>query len=226
MTFGDKLYDFYINQKIETPLPEGIEVLNPYHDKKVKGYVRKFLDKFYNDNNKRTFIIGINPGRFGAGITGINFTDPVALKEHCGIDNDFPQKKELSSEFVYKAIDFIGGPKAFYNKYLLVAMSTLGYVKNGVNYNYYDDKELQKAVTPYVVENIWKQIEFGANRKAAVVMGTGKNFKFFDSLNKSHGFFDKTYVVEHPRYIMQYKRKQLNDYLKKYKEVFEEASSL
>jgi hypothetical protein len=39
-----------------------------------------FYQKYYADNKKRSLIIGINPGRFGAGVTGIPFTDPIRLK--------------------------------------------------------------------------------------------------------------------------------------------------
>ena len=49
--------------------------------------VETFFYKFYNDTNPRHLIFGINPGRFGAGTTGINFTAPKQLKEICGIDH-------------------------------------------------------------------------------------------------------------------------------------------
>ena len=45
--------------------------MNPYKDASVMGYLRAFLDKFYDDDRPRTLIFGINPGRFGAGITGV-----------------------------------------------------------------------------------------------------------------------------------------------------------
>ncbi len=61
--------------------PRGVEVLNPYLDDEVMKLCKIFYDKYYNDDRGRVFIVGINPGRFGAGITGIPFTDPVVLEK-------------------------------------------------------------------------------------------------------------------------------------------------
>ena len=101
MTFGQKVFEFYTNLEISYELPQGVEVMNPYESANVQRYVKKFFDKYYGDNNKRTFVFGINPGRFGAGITGVSFTDPVALSKYCLIENNLVQKRELSSEFIY-----------------------------------------------------------------------------------------------------------------------------
>jgi hypothetical protein len=35
-------------------------------------------------------------------------------------------------------------------------------------------------------------------------------------LNKEHGFFNKVIALEHPRYIIQYKSKQMQEYIVKY----------
>ena len=45
-----------------------------------------------------TLILAINPGRLGAGVTNIAFTDPVHLERDCGIANDFPKREELSAQ--------------------------------------------------------------------------------------------------------------------------------
>ncbi len=129
-TFAQKAYDFYLN--IELPsVPSDIVAMNPYHNDETKKYSKIFLDKYFSDQQKRIFVFGINPGRFGAGLTGVTFTDPVAL-----------------------------------------------------SYNFYDDAVL---------------------------------------LNEKEKFFGKIYSLEHPRFIMQYKRKKIEDYIQKYKEVFSKA---
>jgi len=69
--------------------------MNPYKALGIRNYVESFFRKYFSDNNKRVFVFGINPGRFGAGLTGITFTDPVALAEFCGIQNNLPQNREL-----------------------------------------------------------------------------------------------------------------------------------
>ena len=67
--------------------------------------VKKFFVKYYNDNRPRRLLFGINPGRFGGGITGINFTAPRQLKDNCSIDHPFGNSSELSREFIYEIIE-------------------------------------------------------------------------------------------------------------------------
>ena len=78
-----------------------------------------FYEKYYNDNNERYAFFGINPGRFGGGVTGIPFTDPIRLEKICGIPNDFEKKQELSSVFIYDMIDAFGGAAKFYKRFYI-----------------------------------------------------------------------------------------------------------
>lgn len=221
-TFSEKVQLFYKNLNLPDNLPRGIEVINPYQHKVVKRCLGLFLDLYFADNRKRVLVMGINPGRFGSGITGVSFTDPVALHEHCGIENNFVKKRELSSEFIYRFIGKWGGTKKFYQDFFLTAVSPIGFTKNGLNYNYYDDKKLSSVVKSFIFHTLKQQIDFGV-RDTCILLGTGKNQKVFTEINKELGLFRKVYAVEHPRYIMQYKRKYLNDYLDKYMETFARA---
>ena len=103
--FSEKLIDYYLQLKPPNSLPRGIEVLFPQKDKQVIGLVRKFFEKYYNDDKPRSLMLGINPGRHGAGITGVNFTGPRQLKENCGIDHHLKLSSELSAEFIYDMIN-------------------------------------------------------------------------------------------------------------------------
>lgn len=221
--FADKAVSFFNHLQLRTNFPKGVELMNPYRDDKVKAIVGQFFMKYYDDKQKRTGLFGINPGRFGAGITGIAFTDPVNLKEKCGIDNKMQQKHELSSEFVYEMIDAYGGTEKFNEHFFLTAVCPLGFVKEGKNLNYYDRKDLQNAVQNFIIESINKQIAFGLHSKVCLCLGEGKNFKYLDTLNREHNFFEKIIPLAHPRYIMQYKRKQKRDYVKKYLDALERS---
>ncbi|NLX67760.1 MAG: DUF4918 family protein, partial [Bacteroidales bacterium] len=67
-------------------LPEGFQVLNPFlENQETMSVMEAFYHKYYNDTHQRRFIIGINPGRHGAGVTGIPFTDTKRLENICGI---------------------------------------------------------------------------------------------------------------------------------------------
>ena len=197
--------------------------MNPYADARVQSYLRTFLDKYFSDNRERTLIIGINPGRFGAGITGVTFIDPIALADECGIPNDMPRRRELSSIFVCDVINQLGGPRTFYERFFVSAVSPLGFTRGGLNMNYYDDRKLERAVTPFIISSIEAQIAFGCSGERVIVLGRGQNAKFLARLNDEHHWFASVQPLDHPRFIMQYRRKKLDAYIAKYAEVLSSA---
>ncbi len=219
MVYSKQILSFFKGLQLTDKLPEGVEVMNPYQNKVAFFLCEKFYNKYYNNTQPRRIILGINPGRFGAGLTGIPFTDPVKLEEECGIKNDLTKKRELSADFIYLMINAFGGKESFYNQFYFGSVSPLGFTKDGKNLNYYDDPKLQKAVLPFVIDTIHAQINFGLNTEVAYCLGEGKNYKFLTQLNTVHGFFKKIIPLSHPRFIMQYRRKTMNlyidDYLKK-----------
>ena len=215
-TFGSWVVDFYQNLTPPNLRGLGVATLFPYRDSAVMQCTSAFYRTFFNDSLPRVFLVGINPGRFGGGTTGVPFTDPVSLEAQCGIANPFPKRRELSAEFIEALIARWGGPRDFYRKFFITAVSPVGFTKDGKNYNYYDDTKLLAAVRPFMVKSLRAQLAFGARRDIAVVLGTGRNFEFFSRLNAEQKFFDKLLVVEHPRFIMQYKRPRVSDYLDKY----------
>ena len=214
-TFGARAYRFYL--QLGAPrVPRGVTVMNPYRDKAVQGYMRQFLDKYFADYRERVLVLGINPGRFGAGVTGITFTDPVAMADYLGIANPLPRRRELSSVFIYDMIHRFGGPDAFFGNFFLTAISPLGYTRGGLNLNYYDEPALARAVTPFIVGSLERQIALGCRRDVAFVLGFGANRKFLEKINVEHGFFDRVVALEHPRWILQYRRKKVDFYIDKY----------
>lgn len=217
MTFAEHVIDF--TRRLRPPdiaLPEGFEWLFPYDNPETMRALTAFYERFYGDPQPRVFMFGINPGRFGAGITGVPFTDPVRLATACGIDNNFQKKAELSSVFVWQFIEAYGGGAAFCRDFYITSLSPLGFVKDGKNINYYDDRQLQKSAEPFIVWNLRTQMEFGASRDTALCLGEGQNFAFFQKINAKHGFFKDIVPLPHPRWVMQYRRKQAGDFVEKY----------
>ena len=216
MLLADQLIHFYKNLQPPKDLPTGVEVLFPQQDKTVLKVIKTFFKKFYNDDRQRHLIFGINPGRFGAGTTGINFTAPKQLKEFCDIDHSFKTQTELSAEFIYEMIGRYGGVEKFYLDYYISAVSPLGFIRNGKNINYYDEKKLQESVMPLVVKSIQQQISFGFKTDRCFCVGEDKNFKFLSSLNKEYNFFGEIVPLPHPRFILQYRRRQKEKYIHQY----------
>ena len=213
MTFAKRTLDFYKQLTINERLPEGVVVMNPYTSSDTWTTCEAFYNKFYNDNKTRRIIFGINPGRFGAGVTGIPFTDPIRLEKDCGISNNFEKKPELSSQFIYLLIESMGGIPAFYQHYYIGAVSPLGFVKNGKNYNYYDDRLLERSLKPFIIKSIVSQVALGISTDKCFCLGNGKNYSYLQRLNAELKIFNEIVPLPHPRWVMQYRRKQLQKYL-------------
>ena len=223
-TFAEQVVDFY--RRLKAPRLTGLDIdaLYPFRDPLVRQLLATFYTKFFSDRSPRVYLIGINPGRFGGGTTGIPFTDPVSLELQCGIANPLPKRRELSAVFIEALIERFGGPQGFYRHFFITAASPIGFTRQGKNYNYYDDPALLAAVKPFMVKTLRAQLAFGARRDVAVVLGTGKNYDFLRRLNAEHRFFDRLEVVEHPRFIMQYRRPHVKRFVDKYESVLRPLS--
>jgi len=223
MTFAEKILDFHKNLQPNWKLPIRVELLFPFDNEDTWTVMTDFYQKYFNDNRERILIFGINPGRFGAGVTGTPFTDPKILEEVCDIPNPFPKRHELSAIFVYEYIAAYGTPEEFYQDFYITSLCPLGFVKDGKNYNYYDDKVLEKAVEPHIIQNIEQNLQFGCSAKVALCMGQGKNYKYFEKLNKRKQFFDDIIPLPHPRWVMQYRRKRKEEFVELYTKTLKEV---
>ena len=175
----------------------------------------RFYMKYYSDTQKRVFMIGINPGRLGAGTTGVPFTDPIRLQEECAIEHEFELKPELSSRFIYHMIEAYGGVKKFYQRCYFTSVSPFGFTRNGKNLNYYDIRELQDQWETFMVKSLKTQISFGACEQA-FSLGQGKNHKYLLYLNQKYQLFKQIHPLPHPRWIMQYRLKRINEFTRLY----------
>jgi hypothetical protein len=221
-SFASRVIAFNRSLRFTKKLPQGIRIMNPFKESKEALKVSEaFYNRYYGDNLKRRLILGINPGRFGAGLTGIPFTDPKRLVSVCGLNYNGKSAHEPSSEFVYDMIAAFGGPDLFYSRYYINSICPLGFTSvksNGkeVNYNYYDNKELQESVSSFVISNLKKQIALGVEPDVCYCLGTGKNAAYLKKLNERLGLFERIEPLEHPRYVMQYKSKEKREYIDKY----------
>lgn len=216
MSFADNILNFLFNLHLPFKLPKDIGVLDAHKNKDVQQACISFYKKYYNDNNKRHLLLGINPGRFGGGVTGIPFTDPIRLEKVCGVKNNFQKKQELSSVFIYEMIEAFGGASTFYKRFYFSAMSPLGFVKHGKNLNYYDDKILMQRIQPIIIDCMEKQIAFGLQTGVCFCIGEGENLKYLRKLNSTYNWFDKIEALSHPRFIMQYRLKRKEEFIQQY----------
>lgn len=220
-TFADKIIEFNEKLAYHGQLPAGFRVINPYADNpETLTVMKQFYRKYYNDSNVRKFILGINPSRHGAGVTGIPFTDTKRLESICGIRMKSARTHEVSSVFMYEMISAYGGAERFYQECYINSLFPLAITrqtKNGkwLNTNYYDDPSLYEMTEDFMISSLRKQINFGLDTSEVFILGT-KNAGYIKKINKKANLFGRLTILEHPRYIQQYKSKDKHLYINKY----------
>jgi len=225
-TLGAAMLGMNRSLRLEAQLPLGFSVIDPFrgpHADVIWRINTAFYERFYSDQTPRRLILGINPGRLGAGLTGIPFTDTKRLTENCGIPCPELQSHEPSSVFVNRVIDAMGGPEAFYSRFLISSVCPLGFLYdkgNGrpVNANYYDSAALTEAVMPFIEQSLRTHAAMGLITEEVYCLGAGDNFKALSAINLRLGLFGRIVPLDHPRYIMQYRAKQAVAYVRKFVE--------
>ena len=221
MIFGERAINFNNTLEYTGELPEGFQVLNPFKDNpETVRVMEEFYRKFYGDDNKRKFIIGINPGRHGAGTTGVPFTDTKRLSSVCGIEMEGAYTHEVSSVFVYDMIEQYGGVERFFGDLYINSPFPLAIIRRNnkntwVNANYYDERELFEMVKGFMISVLEREVALGLYCDEVFVLGK-KNADFVKRLNDEAKLFGKITPLEHPRYIQQYKSKEKQLYIDKY----------
>ena len=163
LTFAEKVIEFNRRLKYTGKLPEGFQAMNPYLDNpETMDVMQQFYGKYYNDFEQRKFIIGINPSRHGAGVTGVPFTDTKRLESVCGIKMQSAYTHEISSVFVYDLIAEYGGAESFYKQFYINSPFPLAIIrlKDGkwLNANYYDDPTFFEMVKDFMLASLKKHI--------------------------------------------------------------------
>ena len=220
-TVATQIIEFNKQLHYSGNLPDNFRVLNPYFENPETLIVmEKFYNKYYDDTAPRKFIIGINPSRHGAGVTGVPFTDTKRLEHICGIPMKSAHTHEISSVFLYDMIKEFGGAHAFYRQFYINSPFPLAIVRRTkenkwINANYYDDRNLFAMVKPFMIESLKKHISLGLDTTNVFVLGK-KNATFIEKINKEEHLFENLTILDHPRYIQQYKSRDKEHYINKY----------
>jgi len=99
--------------------------------------ILEFNRKYYAKGEPKTVLCGINPGRLGAGKTGVPFIDFKSLSQL--IPNVMRDDTERSAQFFYEVVKHFGA-ELFYNSFYVTNVSWVGYAKRqktqkNVNYS-------------------------------------------------------------------------------------------
>lgn len=220
-TLAGKIIDFNRNLIYTGKMPIGFQTINPYQDNpETMEVMKQFYHKYYNDSKQRKFMIGINPSRHGAGVTGVPFTDTKRLESVCGITMKSAYTHEVSSVFMYEMIAQYGGAKNFYQDIFINSPFPLAIIRETeegkwINANYYDDADLFEMTKDFMIGVLQEFISWGLDTSEVFVLGV-KNARFINKLNKKAKLFNTITVLEHPRYIQQYKYWEKQLYIDKY----------
>lgn len=120
---------------------------------------RSNIEKFYNTyvvpNNPKVVICGINPGRLGAGKTGVPFLDFASLSKL--ISGIRKGDSEASARYFYSIVEHFG-KEVFYSNFYVTNISWLGFCTNGKipkNVNYYDlPEKVQDVIIDIFIEEM------------------------------------------------------------------------
>lgn len=223
-SFGARVMDFYNGiTRFRWATPD-VALLSPLADPERHDAMSAFCHKFYGDNNRRVFWLGINPSRVRRTSSGVPYTDGFALRNFCEIPNEFAQNRELTSDFFYKFIENFGGAREFYRRHYAGAAFAASILRKDKYCNYYD-RDLPAEVIASIPESLARQSDIG-HAGVLVVIGSGENAKTLRGINAELKIFNHILVVEHPRYIMQYKSISLDEYIVKFCETAHEAEHL
>ncbi len=211
-------------------LPTGYSFMNPFANGLALEISREFYLKYYHDGRPRAMILGINPGRHGAGRTGVPFTDSQRLEGVLGIAARGLQTYEPSAVFIYKLIALWGGAASFCGSFYINSPLPLGLLRinqrgQAVNSNYYDSRALQERTQPFIIQSMNSYLEMAIQQDVAWVLGQGKNYLFLDRLNSQHHWFKRLVPLPHPRYVVQYKRRDMDSYLQHYRQSLQRKGS-
>lgn len=218
---SDQILEFHERLQPGFRLPQGVELLHPYRQEPARSLVRRFYQTYYADHEPRIWLLGINPGRHGAGLTGIPFTDTRRLEQQCGLSHSLDPSRELSSEFVYRVVEAAGGARRFYSRVYISSVCPLGFTKGGKNLNYYDDPLLLKRLEPFISSSLEQEWNILGRPRHCLCLGEGKNFRFLSGLNRKTGWFEQIQPLAHPRWIMQYARSRAESFVGLYLRLLE-----
>lgn len=174
--------------------------------------INAFWHKFYGDTIPRVMICGINPGRYGAGMTGIPFIDFMSLSQLVpGVDR---MDSEKSASFFYQVARGFG-VESFFRTFYVSNFSSVGYLRDGKNLNYYD---LPHPALKIVERNFIKEIEIV--QPTHIISLSKEVHQSVRSLLPAS--VDCSLRLPHPSWVVTYRAGEINQWGSRYREVLED----
>jgi len=175
-----------------------------------RAAIEAFWQRYWQGNIPRIMLCGINPGRFGAGQTGIPFIDFLSLSRL--IDDVERQDAEKSASFFFKVAEAFG-IEAFFRTFYISNVSSVGYLASSAkNLNYYD---LPRPALNIVERNFLEEISI-VQPTHVISLSKEVHATIRRLLPKQ---IDTAFRLPHPSWIMTYRQSEQATWVEKYLEV-------
>lgn len=171
--------------------------------------IAAFWEKYYGNAVPRIMICGINPGRLGAGKTGIPFLDFASLSQL--IPCIERQYSENSASFFFEVVKSFGA-ESFFKTFYVTNFSSVGFVKDGVNFNYHD---LPQAALETVERNFLAEIAI-VEPTHVISLGREVHLSVLKLLPSS---IDCSHYLPHPSWVAIYRSNERDYWVQRYKGV-------
>ena len=176
-----------------------------------QAHIDTFWQTYYGSSVPRVVICGINPGRHGAGKTGIPFLDFQSLAQL--IPDVERSDSESSAGFFYQVIKQFGA-SAFLPTFYVTNIASVGFVRAGKNLNYND---LPAPALEIVERNFLLEM---AVVQPTHIISLGE--VVHATVNKLMGKdVDCKRRLPHPSWIANYRRNQIEEWVTRYLAVLE-----
>ena len=170
--------------------------------------IAAFSRKYYSHSVPRIMICGINPGRLGAGKTGIPFLDYVSLSQL--ISGVQRQDSEKSAGFFFKVLKSVGA-ESFYKTFYVTNFSSVGYLSNAANFNYYN---LPQSALETVERNFLEEVKI-VEPTHVISLGKEVHRSMLKLLPDS---IDCSLCLPHPSWIATYRSNDKDHWVQCYRE--------
>ncbi len=167
----------------------GISILRDFLDN--WDTIQRFNRHYYKDGAPKVVLCGINPGRLGAGKTGIPLIDFASLSTM--LPDIQRQDSERSAGFFHEVIQSIGTER-FYRHFYVTNISWVGYQSQQRNVNY---DQLPSSAQDFVYQMFLSEMELVSPTTIIALGGVVR--ETLHTCLKGSGV-DLSRVLPHPNY--------------------------
>ncbi len=176
-----------------------------------KDGIGTFWRTYYGSAVPRVVLCGINPGRHGAGKTGIPFLDFQSLSQLIsGIDR---HDSERSAGFFFQVVRQFG-VEAFFHSFYVTNVASVGFKKKKKNLNY---NELPESALEVVERNFLQEMKV-VQPTHVVSLGEAVQQTVRKLLPAA---VDCSMRLPHPSWITTYRTNETNEWAARYLAVLE-----